>query len=122
MKKLKRYRVKNSIDGNWYTIDGYSKSDIAKKIGVSVHCLYIDHFVYIRAKVTEAWRDQTRLIDMSIDTLMAEYKGHKYCEVSLFPYGCEYRNMVGRELISRGITEQPNIFGAIPIRVDWSPL
>ena len=52
MSKLKRYRVKNSIDGNWYTIDGYSKSDIAKKIGVSVHDLYIDHFKYVRTEVT----------------------------------------------------------------------
>ena len=66
--------------------------------------------------------DLERITNMSSDKLMEAYRGLKYCEVSPCPYGCDYRNMLGRELISRGITEQPNIFGGIPIRVDWSPL
>ena len=54
--------------------------------------------------------------------LLDAYKGLKYCEISPFPMGCISRNIIGTELLKRGITEMPNIFGGIPIRTDWKPL
>ena len=66
--------------------------------------------------------DFDKIENMSHIELMVKYKGLRYCEVSPFPYGCTYRNKVGQELIKRGITHMPNIFGDIPIRTNWVPL
>ncbi len=60
-------------------------------------------------------------VNVTDEHLLREYKeGMRPCFGRMFGRNArKAQNEVAKELLSRGITELPNIFGAIPIKSDW---